>query len=107
MEELQISPGQFLKLLEKGEIDSKQIIDVREKMEWVYYHLEGSEHMPMNTIPERLEELPKDHVLYVICAHGVRSDMVCQYLHDQGFDQAINVQGGMAAVSGLRGFQYD
>jgi rhodanese-related sulfurtransferase len=107
MEETHIRPDQFLSKLEAGEIDSKQVIDVREKQEWEYYHLEGTQHIPMNIVPEKLEELAKDRKLYLICAHGVRSDMVCHFLQEQGFEQAINVLGGMAAVSGLRGFQYD
>ncbi|WP_068775367.1 rhodanese-like domain-containing protein [Paenibacillus sp. FJAT-26967] len=105
----QIGPEPFLRLLEEGEnIHGKyMVIDVRETVEWNYYHLEGTEHIPMNTIPGRLGELPEDVPLYVICAHGVRSEMVCAYLQQNGYEHMINVEGGMAAVSGLRGFAYD
>jgi rhodanese-related sulfurtransferase len=102
-----ISPEKFVELLkrEKGKVMS--IIDVREQMEWDYYHLEEAELIPMNTIPARIADIPADRDVYVICAHGVRSQMVCGYLEQNGRDNIINVQGGMAAVAALFGFQYD
>jgi len=90
-----------------GKVAATQIIDVREPSEWDYYHIEGSTHIPMNTIPGRLDELSDEQPLYIVCAHGVRSEKVCRYLADQGYGNLTNVAGGMAAVSALEGFQYD
>lgn len=102
-----ISPEQFNDMLLKGELTNDYILDVRGPQEWEYYHLEEAVLIPMQTIPERLDELPQDQTIYVLCAHGVRSNKVTKFLHSNGFTQAVNVQGGMAAVSGLRGFAYD
>lgn len=107
MSRLDISPEEFVRLLDQDLLGDALVIDVREKHEWEYYHLEPSVWMPMNTIPERLEELPRDKELFIICAHGVRSVSVCNYLLHQSITNIRNVQGGMSAVSGLRGFQYD
>jgi rhodanese-related sulfurtransferase len=104
---LDISPKEFLQLYENEIKDSQCIIDVRELMEWDYYHLEKSALLPMNTIPGYLNKLPRDKTLYIICAHGIRSHAVCEYLRKNGFDNVCNVSGGMAAVAQLRGFQYD
>ncbi|MDF2814723.1 MAG: sulfurtransferase [Paenibacillus sp.] len=102
-----IHPKTFAeKLVDWSETDGV-IIDVRESYEWDYYHLEQSQLIPMNTIPYKLEVLPQDTPLYIICAHGVRSETVSHYLAEQGFDKVINVSGGMAAVAELRGFAYD
>jgi rhodanese-related sulfurtransferase len=104
----EILPNQFLKWLEEHKVEVQgTVIDVREDYEWDYYHLEGTEWMPMQTIPARMDELPKEEPLYVICAHGIRSASVCDYLIRAGFTNSINVIGGMAAVSALKGFQYD
>ncbi|MBO9606417.1 MAG: rhodanese-like domain-containing protein [Paenibacillaceae bacterium] len=103
----QIDPETFHKRLTNGELREAAIIDVREAEEWSYYHLEGTIHFPMQTIPGRLHELPDGVPLYVLCAHGVRSAMVCDYLRRQGFGNAVNVEGGMAAVAALNGFAYD
>jgi rhodanese-related sulfurtransferase len=107
MDPLFIEPESFNQKLAQGEIKANQVIDVREIMEWDYYHLEETIHIPMNTIPERMSQLPQDQDLYVICAHGVRSEAVCAYMAKHGFTKVINVEGGMAAIAELRGMRYD
>ncbi|MDF2961063.1 MAG: sulfurtransferase [Paenibacillus sp.] len=102
-----ISPREFTAKLNNSELGDALIIDVREKMEWDYYHLEEALLIPMNTVPNQLEQLPRDKKLYIVCAHGVRSAHVCYYLREQGYEDVVNVEGGMAAVAMLRGFQYD
>lgn len=103
-----ISPEEFLRTYEdKARMADAVVLDVREPAEWDYYHLEESVLMPVNSIPDKLEELPQDRTVYVICAHGVRSDMVCRYLQQHGRVNMVNVEGGMSAVAELRGFQYD
>lgn len=103
-----ISPEDFLRFYEDEEKRKDAlVVDVREPFEWDYYHLDSSTLMPVETIPSRLDELPKEGTVYIICAHGVRSDMVCRYLRQRGFGNVVNVEGGMAAVAELRGFQYD
>ncbi len=102
-----IHPKAFIDLHQEGQSESRLVVDVREIYEWEYYHLEDTVLMPMNTIPSRLNELPEDKDIYVICAHGVRSQMVCGYLREQGFERVVNVNGGMAAVASFLGFEYD
>lgn len=102
-----VYPADFVEKFQSGQLAESLVIDVRELQEWHYYHLEGTVHQPMRTIPETWQELPADRDIYVICAHGVRSAMVVDFLHNQGLTRAINVAGGMAAVSGLLGFEYD
>lgn len=102
-----VTPELALELIENGQIDLKQLIDVREPYEWEYYHIEGSTLIPMNTIPVRLSELETDKPIYIVCGHGVRSVAVCNYLEEQGYSDLHNVIGGMSAVASLKGFQYD
>ncbi len=56
----------------------------------------GSRHIPMNQIPARLEELPRDTDIAVICHHGLRSQQVAIYLQRMGFP-VINLEGGVDA----------
>jgi rhodanese-related sulfurtransferase len=56
-------------------------------------------HIPMQLIPQSLDQLPKDQPLAVLCHHGMRSMHVARFLHDQGFTQLYNVQGGIDAWS--------
>jgi rhodanese-related sulfurtransferase len=102
-----ISPGEFLKKYDRKEIKNGLVIDVREPLEWDYYHLEDTVLMPLQTIPSSLDQLPKDRTIYVVCAHGVRSETACRYLAQQGFTDLVNVLGGMSSIASSRGFPYD
>lgn len=102
-----VHPRKFLDALEQQELKDCLILDVREPHEWEYYHLEEAKLIPMQQIPLRMGELPDDQDIYLVCAHGVRSYRVAEYLQENGIDRVINVDGGMAAVAMLRGFQYD
>lgn len=56
-------------------------------------------HIPMNDVPGRWSELPRDMALVVYCHHGARSEMVAGFLESQGFSQVINLRGGIDAWS--------
>jgi rhodanese-related sulfurtransferase len=102
-----IDPKTFNDLLGQDAGKEMVVIDVREQLEWDYYHLDEAHLIPMNSIPGRLHEISQDQDVFIICGHGVRSEMVCGYLRENGYDRVINVDGGMAAVAYLRGFAYD
>jgi rhodanese-related sulfurtransferase len=73
------------------------LLDVREAGELAICRLEGSLHIPMSDIPARINELPKDDPLVVICHHGQRSRMVVDFLRNAGFDNPVNLDGGIEA----------
>ncbi|MBD0380630.1 rhodanese-like domain-containing protein [Paenibacillus sedimenti] len=102
-----IQPHKFLEVLDQGQLQDSIIVDVREPYEWDYYHMEEAVLLPMQQIPHRMGELPENKDIYLVCAHGVRSYRVAEFLQENGFDRVINVEGGMAAIGTLRGFQYD
>jgi len=70
------------------------LLDVRELYEWQQVRIPGARHMPMNSVPNHLAELPTDQPIIVFCAHGSRSFGVAYYLREQGFD-AYNLSGGI------------
>jgi rhodanese-related sulfurtransferase len=72
-------------------------LDVREHSELAICRIEGALHVPMGEIPERHEALPRDAPLVVLCHHGMRSLNVVQYLEKKGFENAINLSGGIHA----------
>lgn len=51
-------------------------------------------HIPINEIPERFSEIPKDRVVGVFCSSGVRSTMVYFYLRARGFENVRVIEGG-------------
>ena len=55
-------------------------------------------HMPMQTIPARLDELDRSRPVACLCHHGARSQQVAHFLAQQGFE-VVNVAGGIHAWS--------
>jgi rhodanese-related sulfurtransferase len=77
--------------------DGALLVDVREDFEWRAGHARGAVHLPMIQVPARIEELPRDAPIYLICATGNRSGRVAEYLARNGFARPINVRGGTVA----------
>ena len=73
------------------------VLDVREARELDICQLEGALHIPMVEFPARVDDLPTNHPLVVLCHHGARSQMVVDFLRDAGFDNALNLDGGIEA----------
>ncbi|MEM1221354.1 MAG: rhodanese-like domain-containing protein [Verrucomicrobiota bacterium] len=91
----EISALKASKLKESG--SDVAFLDVREDTELEFCRINGAIHIPMGQIPERMDALPRDEKLIVFCHHGMRSLNVVQYLEAQGFDNAINMTGGIDA----------
>jgi rhodanese-related sulfurtransferase len=77
--------------------ESVTVLDVREPWEVELCAIEGSRKLPLDTIPEHLEELPRDGLLVIVCHHGVRSGRAAAWLRAHGFDNAVNLAGGIDA----------
>jgi rhodanese-related sulfurtransferase len=73
------------------------LLDVREDEEWVAGHAPDAHHVPMHTIPARLDEIPVDEDVVVVCRSGGRSAQVVAYLLQTGRENARNLDGGMIA----------
>lgn len=73
------------------------VLDVREPWELELCSIEGSRALPLDTIPEHLEELPREGLLVVVCHHGVRSARAAAWLRARGFDNVVNLDGGIDA----------
>jgi rhodanese-related sulfurtransferase len=98
--QIEVPDLQVVDLLAMDDGDVRPLIlDVRERYEWDQVHLPEDgpftvRHIPMNSVPDRLGELPTDQPIGVLCAHGNRSFGVAHYLIEQGFD-AHNIAGGI------------
>ncbi len=73
------------------------LLDVREPQEYDICHIPDSVLIPMQQIPQRLNELNKEQEIVVICHHGMRSAQVGMFLEQNGFKNIINLMGGVAA----------
>ena len=71
------------------------ILDVREPRELRGGFAQDSFLLPMNQVPQRMEELPHDVDILVVCAAGARSFGVAHYLREQGFEKSWSLSGGV------------
>ena len=75
------------------------VIDVRDTGEYEAGHIAGARHVPEKQLTERLKELEKfkGRSLIVVCRSGMRSGAAVQVLRRDGFNAAVNLQGGIGA----------
>ena len=82
----------------KDRIDSKEelvLLDVREEFENADFNI-GGMLIPMSTVFEQVEKIPKDKTVVLYCAKGIRSSIVIQRLEDKfNFKNLINLTGGI------------
>jgi rhodanese-related sulfurtransferase len=91
----EVSPTEFKTHLSQ---DSQvALLDVRESWELDIVKLPMARHIPMNEIPNRLNEIDPNLMIVVMCHGGVRSLKVAQYLASQGYPSVANLSGGIAA----------
>lgn len=92
-----ITTKELQKKLENGE--ELTLIDVREDDEVAEGIIPGAKHIRMGDIPASLEQLDADKETVYICRSGRRSENVCLYLQEQGYD-VVNMTGGMLEWEG-------
>lgn len=82
----------------KARIDAGEdiaLIDIRSDAEVAQGILPNAEHLAMHLIPLRMQDLPRDKDLVLYCRSGARSYHACNFLAQQGVDNAINLRGGI------------
>lgn len=80
----EVTPDQML-LLNSREA-RLTIIDVRRQEEFALGHLPDAVNMPIDELPMRLDDLPRDSVIVTSCAGGSRSSRAAAMLRSQGYD---------------------
>jgi adenylyltransferase/sulfurtransferase len=70
------------------------LLDVREPWEYDVSHL-GGISIPLGQLPDRLQEIPQDKDVVVMCRSGARSDRAVSFLRERGFTRVKNMTGGI------------
>jgi rhodanese-related sulfurtransferase len=91
----ELSPLELQSLWSQGQ--KPYVLDVREVWELAIARLDDTVHIPMNEIPERFAELPRDRQIIVMCRSGGRSMQVAQFLERKGLAAVANLTGGILA----------
>lgn len=77
--------------------DDVYVLDVREQWEYDEGHIPGVVLLPLNEVPNRLDEIPTDKTVIVTCRTGNRSGQAVNFLRQNGFDNVHNMLGGIVA----------
>jgi rhodanese-related sulfurtransferase len=80
------------------ETDGINLLDVRRESEFHAQHAIGAENYPLDFINRNMPLLNRDKTYYVHCAGGYRSLIASSILKSRGFNNVINIQGGMKAL---------
>jgi rhodanese-related sulfurtransferase len=88
----EVSRDEMASLLESGDV---MLIDVRPAAEFKYGHIPGALPFPIEELPQRLSELPKDKRIIAYCrgTYCLFADEAVALLRQQGFD-AVRLEGG-------------
>jgi rhodanese-related sulfurtransferase len=73
------------------------VVDVRTDAEVARGVIPGARHIVLQTLPERLNELPRDATLVMVCQSGGRSRQAGGFLAAQGYERVHNLMGGVTA----------
>ncbi|MEO6912075.1 MAG: MBL fold metallo-hydrolase [Edaphobacter sp.] len=83
------------------EVDAERgggmVLDVRSNAEWKAGRIPEATHIMLGDLPKRLQELPRDTTLFVVCGSGYRSSIATSVLLSHGFSRVLNMSGGMGA----------
>jgi rhodanese-related sulfurtransferase len=75
--------------------DDAFVLDVRTPEEWDDYHIPGTTLIPLDELPTRLDEVPQDKEIVVVCRSGNRSLEGRDILLNAGFKQVTSMSGGV------------
>ena len=92
-----IVPSDLKERLDAGE--DILVIDVRQDWELEITQMDFAEHIALNELPSRMDEVPEDKPVVMVCRTGNRSMKACMFLMGQGWDaeNLINLDGGILA----------
>jgi glyoxylase-like metal-dependent hydrolase (beta-lactamase superfamily II)/rhodanese-related sulfurtransferase len=74
------------------------VVDVRKPTEYELEHVDGAINVSLDILSEHLKEIHHNEPVYIHCAGGYRSMVASSILKARGFDNVVNVGGGLAAI---------
>jgi len=97
---MKIRLPELLTLYSQGKV---QVIDIRFDEEYAAWSVGIGQHIPLNELPDRLDELDRDKVIVTMCPHYDRAEIARLYLTLQGYHACYLTDGMLGIVNKLRG----
>ncbi|GAB4473659.1 MAG: hypothetical protein Kow0088_09120 [Anaerolineales bacterium] len=90
-----VEPSTFFEKWAQGEA---VLLDVRAPQELGFIRFPFALEIPINELPSRLNEIPKDKLVVTFCSGGDRANVAFAYLHAQGFENVRILAGGYQSL---------
>ena len=75
--------------------DGAFLLDVRTPEEWIEYHAPNTTLIPLDELEKRVDEVPKDQEIVVVCRSGNRSQVGRDILRAAGHSMVTSMGGGL------------
>lgn len=98
--DMKIKSVEMLTMIEEGEA---VLIDIRFPDEFKAWHMGFSKNIPLNELPDRLNELPKDKLIITACPHNDRANIARMFLVLNGYKARYLSDGLLKTADFLRG----
>jgi rhodanese-related sulfurtransferase len=72
------------------------LLDVRTPQEYAQSRMKGSVLIPINELERRVQEVPKNRPILVLCAVGSRSNLAAGFLIKKGYSDVYNLTDGLS-----------
>ena len=79
------------------------LVDIRFREEAAAWKMGFGLHIPLNELPKRLAELPKDKIIVTACPHKDRSSIAMAFLRTKGYNARYLTDGLIGLAENLRG----
>jgi hydroxyacylglutathione hydrolase len=89
-----ISPEDFANQLDVKSL----VVDARKPGEYEAEHVTNALNIPLDTINENFQSVPKSNDFFLHCAGGYRSVIMASILKSRGIHNIINVEKGMSGI---------
>ena len=98
--EMKIGTQEMLKLVSEHKAE---VIDIRFKEEYEAWHMGFTKNIPLNELPDRLNELNRNKLIITACPHNDRANIARMFLHLKGYRVKYLKDGLLDVASYLRG----
>lgn len=97
---MKVKTPEMLALVEEGKAI---VVDVRFAEEYEVWHFNFAKNIPLNELPKRYKELPKDKLIITVCPHNDRANLARMFLVLQGYNAKYLNDGLFKTDDFLRG----
>jgi rhodanese-related sulfurtransferase len=98
--DMKASSKQLIKMIEEKKAI---LLDIRFTEEVKVWKMGFGLQIPLNELPKRYKELPKDKIIVTACPHKDRSSLAMAYLRTKGYNARYLTDGLTGLAESLRG----